>query len=314
MPTSSEQGRTAPVTSHPRAPRRRTSRSNRLLALASCLMAAGGLLTLPTAPATARNSPHRPVDVAEARAHVEALAIGGTSWSVDPDSHTLVVDADQSVTDAEWAELISATARYGGAVEVQRVRGTFTRTISGGNAVYASWKRCSVGFNVRNAAGTHYLLTAGHCARGTTNWYTNSARSTWIGPVSGYSFPGNDYALVRYANTALSHPGMVGAVDITRAGNAYVGQSVTRRGSTTGSRSGKVTALNVTVNYGDGLVVYGLVKTNICVEPGDSGGPLHSGGTALGLTSGGRGNCTTGGVSFFQPVTEALSAYRVNVY
>lgn len=86
--------------------------------------------------------------------------------------------------------------------------------------------------------------------------------------MSGYSFPGNDYALVRYANTGLSHPGMVGAVDITRAGNAYVGQSVTRRGSTTG----KVTALNVTVNYGDGLVVYGLVKTNICVEPGDSGG------------------------------------------
>jgi hypothetical protein len=30
--------------------------------------------------------------------------------------------------------------------------------------------------------------------------------------------------------------------------------------------------------------------------------------------SGGSGNCTSGGTTFFQPVTEALSAYGVSVY
>ncbi|MET7875295.1 serine protease, partial [Streptomyces cyaneofuscatus] len=35
--------------------------------------------------------------------------------------------------------------------------------------------------------------------------------------------------------------------------------------------------------------------------------------TALGLTSGGSGNCRTGGTTFYQPITEALSAYGATV-
>ena len=30
--------------------------------------------------------------------------------------------------------------------------------------------------------------------------------------------------------------------------------------------------------------------------------------------SGGSGNCTSGGVTFFQPITEILSAYGLSVY
>ncbi len=46
---------------------------------------------------------------------------------------------------------------------------------------------------------------------------------------------------------------------------------------------------------------------------GDSGGTLHDGNKAVGLTSGGRGDCTSGGTTFFQPVTEALSVYGVSL-
>ena len=53
---------------------------------------------------------------------------------------------------------------------------------------------------------------------------------------------------------------------------------------------------------------------NICAEPGDSGGSLYAGSVALGLTSGGSGNCSSGGTTFFQPVPEVLSAYGVSVY
>ena len=52
----------------------------------------------------------------------------------------------------------------------------------------------------------------------------------------------------------------------------------------------------------------------MCAQPGDSGGPLFAGTAALGLTSGGSGNCTVGGTTFYQPVTEALAVYGVNVY
>jgi streptogrisin B len=73
-------------------------------------------------------------------------------------------------------------------------------------------------------------------------------------------------------------------------------------------------ALNQTVNCGGGDIVSGLIRTSVCAEPGDSGGPLCAGTVAYGLTSGGSGNCSSGGTTFFQPVVEALNAYGVNVY
>jgi streptogrisin C len=76
--------------------------------------------------------------------------------------------------------------------------------------------------------------------------------------------------------------------------------------------SGTVQAVNATVNYAEGTV-YGLIQTNVCAEGGDSGGSLFSGTAAVGLTSGGSGNCTSGGTTFFQPVTAALNAYGVTI-
>jgi streptogrisin B len=91
---------------------------------------------------------------------------------------------------------------------------------------------------------------------------------------------------------------------------------VKRTGSTTGTHSGTVTALNVSVRYvgHPGGTVSGLIQTTVCAEPGDSGGPLYDGTKALGLTSGGSGDCTSGGTTFFQPVREAANAYGVTVF
>jgi hypothetical protein len=98
----------------------------------------------------------------------------------------------------------------------------------------------------------------------------------------------------------------------TSSGNATVGR-VTRSGSTSGVHTGTVQAVNASVRYAEGTVS-GVIQTNVCSEPGDSGGPLFAGTKALGLTSGGSGNCSSGGTTFFQPVTEALSAYGVSVF
>lgn len=118
---------------------------------------------------------------------------------------------------------------------------------------------------------------------------------------------------MRYTNTSVSKPSAVGGQTITRAANPTVGTAVQRRGSTTGLHSGRVTALNATVNYGGGDVVYGMIQTTVCAEGGDSGGALFAGTTAYGLTSGGSGNCSSGGTTFFQPVVEALNAYGLTI-
>ncbi|MEU8353183.1 S1 family peptidase, partial [Streptomyces sp. NPDC048845] len=238
--------------------------------------------------------------------------VAGTAWHVDKETGTVVLTVDDRVSKSEIAKIKKEAGANAGALQIERTEGTFQKYVAGGDAIYASSWRCSAGFNVRSGS-TYYMVTAGHCTDGAGNWYSNSGRSTLIGPTVGSSFPTNDYGLVRY-DGSVSHPGTAGGVDITGAGNASVGMSVTRHGSTTGTHSGSVTGLNATVNYGSGDIVYGMIRTNVCAEPGDSGGSLRSGSTAIGLTSGGSGDCNSGGTTFFQPVTEALSAYGVSVY
>jgi len=245
--------------------------------------------------------------------------ITGTAWAVDPTTNQVVVSMDSTVTGANLARLQATAARLGDAVRLERISGTLSIAINGGRAIYGGSSRCSLGFNVRsNSTGTFYFLTAGHCTNIASNWYTNSSHTTLIGPRVNSSFPGNDYGRVRYDNPNVTHPGSVSlfngtSQDITSASNAFVGQSVRRSGSTTGVHNGSVTGLNATVNYPQGTV-FGMIRTNVCAEPGDSGGSLFAGSTALGLTSGGSGNCSTGGTTFFQPVTEPLGAYGVSVY
>ncbi|MEE1752438.1 S1 family peptidase [Streptomyces sp. SP18CS02] len=292
-------------------PRDGIARRTRLLAVSTGLVAAAALAV----PAANADTPRTfgASQLSAADSAVLEADVPGTAWRVDPATSTLVVTADSTVSPAEIERIKREAGANSGALRIERTPGTFSKLISGGDAVYATSWRCSAGFNVRSGS-TYYFLTAGHCTDGNPPWYTNSAHTTSIGPTAGSSFPGNDYGLVRYSNTSVAHPGTVGSVDITGAGNATVGMSVTRRGSTTGIHSGRVTGLNATVNYGGGDVVYGMIQTNVCAEPGDSGGALYSGTTAIGLTSGGSGNCSSGGTTFFQPVTEALSAYGVSIY
>jgi streptogrisin D len=241
--------------------------------------------------------------------------IPGTAWAVDVATNQVVVSFDATVTGAKLDQLRGSVASLGGAVRMESVSGVFTTRISGGDAIFGGQFRCSLGFNVRNSAGTFFFLTAGHCGNIAATWFSNSAHTATLGTTVSSSFPGNDYAIVRYSSTV--HPGNVdlygSTQDITTSANAFVGESVRRSGSTTHVHTGTVQATNATVNYPQGTVT-GLIRTNVCAEGGDSGGSLFAGSTALGLTSGGSGNCTSGGTTFFQPVTEALSVFGVSVY
>ncbi|GAA0598264.1 S1 family peptidase [Actinomadura livida] len=241
-------------------------------------------------------------------------AVPGTAWAVDPAANQVVLTMDSTVKGAGLKKVRSAAAEHGAAVRTDRVAGKFRMFALGGDPIFAGGSRCSLGFNVTNGS-EYFFLTAGHCTEVGGTW--TDASGTVLGTNDGSSFPGNDYGIVKYSSTPEDTQGGVRAAggfhDITDAGTPTVGQTVTRSGSTTGVHSGQVTALNQTVNYAEGSVS-GLIRTTVCAEPGDSGGPLFSGSTALGLTSGGSGNCSSGGTTFFQPVTEPLSAYGVDVY
>jgi streptogrisin D len=240
----------------------------------------------------------------------------GTGWAVDPATNQVVISVDDSVTGTKLAKVQSVAKQFGGAARIQHVPGEFSLRIAGGQAIYTGGSRCSLGFNVRSSSGTTYFLTAGHCTNIGATWYANSSSTTVIGSRAGTSFPGNDYGIVRYTGSVAAEGSVYlygGYQDITSAATPAVGQTVYRSGSTTGVHSGRVTALNATVNYAEGAV-NGLIQTTVCAEPGDSGGSLYSGSTALGLTSGGNGNCSSGGTTYFQPVTEPLSVYGVSVF
>ncbi|MFD3454151.1 S1 family peptidase [Streptomyces sp. NPDC058691] len=253
-----------------------------------------------------------PAHLAAAVRAAESADVPGSAWAVDPGSGTLVVLTDATVSRAGLDALRRAAGPYDGAVRFERAPGAFRHFAAGGTAAYGGGFRCSVGFNVRSGS-VHYFLTAGHCGAAAGRWYADPAQTRPLGTTVAHRYPVDDYALVRY-DSAKGHPGKVGRQDIRKAATAYVGEAVKRAGTTTGVHSGTVTGLGFTVNYGGGDIVRGLIRTNVCAEPGDSGGPLYDGTKALGLTSGGSGDCTGGGTTFYQPLPEVLKAYRVTLY
>ena len=287
--------------------------ARRVGALVATLGLAGALAVEAPAQASSDGGASH-AQLAAAMKHLDrSAAFAGTAWGVDTSAQQVVVSVDSTVKGSRLDKVKRAVADLDGTARLQTLSGAFHLDVSGGDAIYGSKYRCSLGFNVIKGT-THYFLTAGHCGKPEKKWWTSSNHATLLGNTLSASFPGNDYALVQYNSSFTNYPGTVGSQEISSAANAFVGESVTRRGSTSGIHSGQVTALNATVHYQGGGTVSGLIQTTVCAEPGDSGGPLYDGTKAVGLTSGGSGDCTKGGTTFFQPVTEALAAYGVQVY
>jgi hypothetical protein len=246
-----------------------------------------------------------------------APRVAGTAWSVDYRTNRVVVLADRTVSADDWSRMTRVAAGIGGFVHMERTQGTFTTRLNGAQPILSTGGRCSAGFNVTDGQ-RDFILTAGHCGPSGSIWFADNQGNQQLGRTVNSAFPGNDFSLVQYASGKAGEGADVVAIGggkgvlITGLADPAVGQRVFRSGSTSGLHDGQVTALNATVNYPEGTVT-GLIQTDVCAEPGDSGGPLFSEGVALGVTSGGNGDCTTGGTTFFQPVTKALSALNVRL-
>ena len=156
---------------------------------------------------------------------------------------------------------------------------------------------CTSGVEARlNQTGEIGVLTAGHC-------YGNIEPVTHAGIPLGVAGPGSfggevDAAFVThslgaptflpsnwvyYSNGDPEHR----VTAVQPAASEAVGQAVCRVGRTTGVRCGSITSVNATVIIGS-ITLRKQRVTNICALPGDSGGPVLSGGTFRGVISAGN--------------------------
>ncbi|WP_447008102.1 S1 family peptidase [Saccharothrix isguenensis] len=250
---------------------------------------------------------------------VDALSAAGkvpsavTSWHPDPRSGAVVVDVQAGVQTAEVAEFLAA-AREFGPIEVNTEGVTapvpFAAGTVGGDPYYTGNVRCSIGFSVHGG-----YVTAGHCGR--TGAQVYGWDRSWQGQFAGSSFPGNDYAWVRTGGGWWNVPVVLGwgtVPDRLVRGSweAPIGTSVCRSGSTTRWHCGVIQSRNETIHYAQGDV-HQMAGTSVCAEGGDSGGSFITGDQAQGVTSGGYGNCSSGGRTWFQPINEILSTYGLTL-
>ncbi|PZT68816.1 S1 family peptidase [Streptomyces sp. SW4] len=256
------------------------------------------------------------LDAARARLDRAAAEHGGTDAPVrfvDVRTNTVTV---QAVRPSAARALLDAAGVDRSLVRVETTaeRPRPLYDLRGGEAYYINNSgRCSIGFPVTKGTQQGFA-TAGHCGRAgsSTSGHNRVAQGTFQGSV----FPGRDMAWVATNSQWTATPYVKGAggqnVQVTGSTQAPVGASVCRSGSTTGWHCGTIQQHDTSVTYPEGTIT-GVTRTTVCAEPGDSGGSYISGSQAQGVTSGGSGNCSSGGTTFYQPINPLLQNYGLTL-
>ena len=278
--------------------------------LADEVRAAGAVPKLVERSVSELDSAKRALDTTATRADLNL-----PGWYVDVAANTVVIQALRGDTDqaeelaeeaglsADEVEVVVTKAAPKPLADVVGAEPYFV-DIGGEQA------RCSIGFAVEGG-----FVTAGHC--GVEGTQTLDRENLAQGEVVESVFPGNADMGVVQTNAGVDLQPFVNdfdgnALPVGGSTEAPVGAAVCRSGSTTGTFCGTILAKNQTVQYPEGQVT-GLTRTDVCAEGGDSGGPWLSGDQAQGVTSGGSGDCTVGGETFFQPITEILETNNLTL-
>ncbi|RNL78186.1 S1 family peptidase [Halostreptopolyspora alba] len=236
---------------------------------------------------------------------------GVTGWYPDSESNSVVVEVRNGHEDAA-EELVADAGVDSAAVRVAQTDAEprpYADIVGGESYEIGGSGLCSIGFAVEGG-----FVTAGHCGSAGTS--VASADGTGTGTVAGSQFPGADMGHVEAdANwtptpTVNDHQG--GTVTVAGSQESPEGASVCRSGATTGFHCGEIQAKGRTVVYPEGQV-RGLTQTDVCAEPGDSGGSWLTDDQAQGVTSGGSGNCVFGGTTYFQPLGPILEEFGLTL-
>ena len=268
--------------------------------------------------------------VAVAGATAGAAAID-RSAGVPAGSPTSALPSSSPIASPTAAELVelAATAEGIGCVSTRSCT-----PAHGGAFISTSRNSCTLGLPVRTRGGSWYLLTAGHCvanARGATwraSGYVLGRGTRW--QYAGLGTEGragsSDVGIIRItANARLwnarSRVLVVGARTVStqrivRAGDARVGTRVCVTAGRTGTtRCGTVVTATTALRYASpGLAartVQGLALVRgICVNPGDSGSPVFTGSTVVGIAV---ARSASGCYMWYSKITTPLRQFGLTV-
>lgn len=248
------------------------------------------------------------------------------AWGVDVKTNSVVITipADDSKALIDAQDLITLSRGDPDAIRIERSTEGPPRLlhdVRGGDQYNNTTDGvlCSVGFSIQGG-----YITAGHCSNGTTGdavlGYNGVSQGTFLGSV----FPGEDRAWVGVNSSWTPRPcvGTGSNRDCSASNNvlvfgsteADVGATVCRWGRTTGGpHCGVISAKDQTVFFNGGFIVDELTETSACAEGGDSGGPFIWSNQAQGTLTGGSGNCTSGGTTYFFPANLSLNRFNLTL-
>ncbi|MET9524307.1 carbohydrate-binding protein [Streptomyces coeruleorubidus] len=234
-------------------------------------------------------------------------------WYVDIPANRVALEATNKAAAAAFVKAAGLDGKSVG-VKVTADRPRLLAEITGGDAYYIDGSaRCSVGFSVTKGDQQGFA-SAGHCGKSgaRTTGFNNAEQGT----IQASTFPGKDMSWVAVNDQWTTTPNVrvegEQKVQITGSVQALVGAAVCRSGSTTGWHCGQIEQHDTSVSYAEGRVD-GLTRTTVCAEPGDSGGPFVAGVQAQGVTSGGTGDCKSGGTTFYQPINPLLRDFGLTL-
>ncbi|MBW0107009.1 S1 family peptidase [Pseudonocardia sp. KRD291] len=257
-----------------------------------------------------RNEPRRDPSAAR-QALTERTATGMPAslagFGVDERTQQLVVSEVDGAPDSPVTALLAGLDPA--AVRIEKVPAAPRRqaSIGGGDTISDGAKRCTAGFAATDGS-TGWLLTAGHCTRGSSTWYSGADQNT-VGTGARSAEGSTDVGAIPVTGDWTLTP-TVGGTTVTGSRSAPVGASVCLTGSTSGRSCGPVDRKDVTVNF-DGQQQSGLTAVSTCAQEGDSGGPyITSDGQAQGVHTGAGGDGCT---SYFTPIGTALSAMGLSL-
>ncbi|HYQ78803.1 MAG TPA: trypsin-like serine protease [Solirubrobacterales bacterium] len=189
---------------------------------------------------------------------------------------------------------------------------------------------CTAGFKaIGNTFGNRFMLTAGHCYKDSADWRAwdgTELADHYLGHIEAGAYPGDDYAAIRvngygdwweegptgFPSTVVYWGGDQN-IPVQAESSSYLGESACMSGWASKSSCGTVTRIDFTNTYEDGSTVNHLTELHgntLKAGPGDSGGPVWTGNTALGLISGGPEDSTR---VYYTEVTRDTAALGVSV-
>ncbi|KUL20560.1 alpha-lytic protease prodomain-containing protein [Streptomyces regalis] len=271
----------------------------------SAIKAQGATAAVVKRPLTELKDVKKKLDTAAGRVKTRDTPV----WYVDVRTNRVVVQATKRSAATAFIKAAGVQDK-GVGIRVSAQRPRLLGDLIGGDAYYIEGTaRCSIGFSVTKDDKQGFA-SAGHCgSKGDT---TSGSDMAAQGTFQASTFPGKDMSWVGVNSDWTATPDVEGEdgerTKVTGSVQALVGASICRSGSTTGWHCGTIEQHDTSVSYSQGTVD-GVTETTVCAEPGDSGGPYISGSQAQGVTSGGSGDCTDGGTTFYQPINPILSDF-----